>query len=220
VDFVSDEHFLKCVKYVCEGYGRKAQLERNGLDIFKAVFDITNHKTSYDDWTLSEQVRQSDKTVNNKIGEFHQMLLGGVDGWEDLHVGDETRVDLKNKSNTIFVELKNKHNTVTFGKLRDTFDVLKKIVDKYPKAIAYYAYIIPKVPGSGEKVWMTSQRQPHPRILEAWGKRIYEIVAGDSKALEKTWMALPKAIADVIGNGNSINSEDLAKLTRLFQSAF
>lgn len=220
VDFVSDDHFLKCVKHVCKGYYKKGNLDKNGLDIFKAIFDVLNYETSYKEWEKGEEVRQTDKTVTNKIGEFHQKLLGGVDGWEDLGVGHKLRIDLKNKSNTIFVELKNKHNTVTFGKLRDLFDILKNVVDKYPKAIAYYAYIIPAKPGSGEKVWKTSHREPNPRIIEAWGKRIYEVVTGDSESLKKTWQALPKAIVKVLGNKNLINKKDMQKLIKVFQSAF
>ena len=118
VDFVSDDDFLECIKWVCDAYPEDSdiidmkKLKRNALDPFKIFFDIFNNKLNLKEWIKSEKIRQSDKTVSNRIGDFHQNLLGKVDGWEDLGRGHPLGIDLKNKSDTLFIELKNKHNTV------------------------------------------------------------------------------------------------------------
>ena len=71
------------------------RLRKNGIDIFKMLFDVVNSNISVDDWVKNEVIRQSDKSINNKVGEFHQKLLGGVKGWVDLGIGDDSKVDLK-----------------------------------------------------------------------------------------------------------------------------
>jgi len=225
VDFVSDEHFINCVKWVCDAYPttntKKIDMKRlgkNGLDVFKMVFDMNVGKIDFAKWLKSETVRQADKTINNKIGEFHQKVLGGVNGWEDLQTGNG--IDIKKKDNTIFVELKNKHNTVKGEDLKNVFDKLKKVADENPGSKVYYAYITPKHGGSGECVWNTSQREPQDNIMEAWGSRIYEIVTKDRNALKKTWEALPKAIAKVLGQRSEVQKDDMKRLVEFFEVAF
>ena len=223
VDFVSDEHFLKCVKWVCESYPVKSDVQldikkfkRNMIDPFKMLFDIINSKISAEDWIKSEARRQADKSINNRIGEFHQKLLGGVDGWEDVGKGHPLGIDLAKKDDKIFIELKNKHNTVKGDDLKNVFDKLKKVADRHPDAIVYYAYIVPEKASSGELIWKTSQREPNSHIHKAWGSKVYEIVTGDKSALEKTWKALPHSINDKY----KLSSDDTQKLLEFFEAAF
>lgn len=222
VDFVSDKHFLECVKYVCDAYPKRnspidmKKFTKNSLDVFKIIFDTLRGEIDISQWIKGEVIRQNDKTISNKIGEFHQMLLGGVKGWENLGRGHPLGIDLKNDNDTIFIELKNKHNTLKGEDHKNVFDKLKRALDKYPKALIYYAYIIPKNPGSGEKIWKVSQRDPNKNILEAWGFRIYEIVTGDKKSLFKTWEALPIAINDLINSKENYSKEDKEKLLNFF----
>jgi len=223
VSFVSDEHFLECVRYVCESYPldeENIELTEHTLDLMKIIFDMENHIVNLDEWTNTEKIRQTDKTVNNRIGIFHQKLLGGVNDWEDLKTGNILGVDLRKKDNSIFVELKNRYNTVKGEDLKHVFDKLKNVINKHPKALAYYAYIIPKKSGSGEKIWKTSQRKSNDKIIEAWGSKIYEIVTGDKNALENTWKALPKAIEQVLGQKSVISQKDMKKLVGFFQQTF
>src|SRR3989338_11419261 len=179
VDFVSDEHFLKCVKWVCDAYPEKSidvdmkRLQKNVVDPFKMLFDILNSKIEVNDWIKNEVIRQADKTINNRIGEFHQKLLGGVNGWSDLGVGDDSKVDLKRNDNCIFIELKNKFNTVNSDSLSKVRDKLEVAIDKNPNAIAYWAYIIENNGSSGESEWIYLKSN-NPKIKKAWGARVYE----------------------------------------------
>jgi hypothetical protein len=222
VDFVSDKHFLACVKHVCDSYPTNSsisssaqQLKRNGLDLFKAVFDIVNTGSNAKTWTKNELIRQKDKTVNNAIGEFHQMLLGGVEGWKDLGVGSESHVDLKTDDNSIFIELKNKWNTMNSGALESARRKLEKCIKKNPTAVAYWAYIVSRNGSTGEGEWVYSGRN-NPQIKKVWGSKVYEMVTGDSKAMEKTLRALPLALKEILGDKATQDKKFLDDLVRQF----
>ena len=83
-------HILKSLLKLIQNH-----LEESALDVFKMVFDVVHSEVSVDEWVKREKTRQQDKTINNRIGEFHQKLLGKVDGWTNLGIGHESHVDLK-----------------------------------------------------------------------------------------------------------------------------
>jgi len=225
VDFVSDEHFLRCVRWVCDSYPAEAgkidmkALQRNIVDPFKMVFDIINGKLCVDDWIKNETIRQVDKTINNRIGDFHQKLLGGVKGWTDLGTGNQLKVDLKKDDETVFIELKNKFNTVNSDSLSKVRDKLEKAVSTRQKSVAYWAYIIEKDGSSGESEWNYLGKN-NSKIRKVWGSNVYELVTGDKYALEKTWKVLPSAISDILKSKYDLTKEDRDKLVQFFKSAF
>lgn len=225
VDFVSDGHFLGCVKKVCDEYSKTSSdagmkwLERNGLDSFKMIFDIMNSNANIGLWIKSETIRQMDKTISNWIGDFHQALLGGMDGWTDLKKGHTTGVDLMKNDETKFIELKNKHNTTKGEDLKNVFTKLENIVNRHSGAIAYYAYITPKNGTSGEEEWKIKHREPNPRIRKVWGSKVYETITGDPLALKKTWEKLPSAINEVLGTDFTFNDSDQKKIVEIFKNA-
>lgn len=219
VDFVSDEDFIECVSYVINSYSdinediKKVSYEdvlkhsKNTIDEFKTIFDVCVNNSTFNDWSKTELKRQRDKTINNKIGEFHQKLLGKVDGWIDLGIGDETEIDLKNEDNTIFVELKNKYNTMNSNSTKTCREKLENILQKYPNATTYWAYIVNKNYKSEDRVW-EYKGVSNEQIRRISGDKIYEIITGDPDALEKTLRAVPLAIEYIMGNEYSLSKED------------
>lgn len=216
VEFVSDEDFLECVRKVVEAYQSLDENvtptsilkeSKNTIDEFKTIFDVCVNQISFDEWLKFELTRQQDKTINNKIGEFHQELLGKVDGWVDLGIGDETEIDLKKEDNTVFIELKNKYNTMNSSSEKTCREKLEKVIEKYPDATAYWAYVISKNYKSEDRTWKYQQREDE-RIRRISGDRLYTMVTGDSKALEKTFNAIPKAIVEILGEDYKLTEED------------
>lgn len=203
VEFVSDEHFLKAVHYVqvatqiesekfSESYSIK-EFSRSAVDPFKMLFDSYDIRETTEAWVKAEIERQLDKTLNNKIGEFHQILLGGTSGWQDLGVGHDSQVDLAKEDNSIFIELKNKHNTMNSSSAEKCGDKLMAALAINPNAKAYWGYIVPKSRNSGESNWSYKKDKKtisHPNLYKAWGSKVYEIVTGDAKNLKVTWEAL------------------------------
>jgi hypothetical protein len=225
VDFVSDEDFLKCVKLVCDSYPEDTanidmgELQRNTIDPFKVVFDIMNTGMNINSWISNEKIRQNDKTINNKIGEFHQMLLGFVNGWKNLGIGDDTKVDLKKEDNTIFVELKNKWNTMNSDATDKCHDKLANAIRDYPKATAYWAYIISKDGSSGQSVWRYHDDE-NDRIKKIWGKEVYKMITGRNTALDELWKALPLAISDYLDSKIKFSEDEKQQLGKFFTAAF
>jgi hypothetical protein len=225
VNFVSDEHFLKCVKWVCDAYldpslkFNKSWLQRNGVDPFKMVFDMVVRSRDFESLMEQEKNRQYDKKSGGRIGDFHQKLLGGVDGWVDLGVGDESKVDLKKEDNTIFIELKNKHNTVNSDSLNSVRRKLERITNDFSNSIAYWAYVIEKNGTSGVSEWIYLGENNH-KLKKIWGSKLYELITGKPDALEKTWIALPIAIKDILSETKTISSSDMEELQIWFKDAF
>ena len=155
VEFVSDENFEIAVKRVLDAYKEfeKEKQDTQPLDVlldkdsptideFKTVFDLCSKDLTLKEWAEKEVERQLDKNINNKIGEFHQELLGYVDGWINLEKGDPTGLDLKNEEETIFIELKNKYNTMNKTSKEGCQMALENVVEKYPNSRGYWAYVI------------------------------------------------------------------------------
>ncbi|MDI1495346.1 MAG: Eco47II family restriction endonuclease [Cenarchaeum symbiont of Oopsacas minuta] len=198
VDFVTDEHFLNCVKYVCDAYEDNTKPEwHNGRDPFKLIFDTINSKSSFPDWETQELMRQADKTINNRIGEFHQKLLGGVNGWTDLGTGDDIKLDLKKDDNTIFLELKNKFNTVNGDSLGALRRKLENNLETYPNSVNYWAFLISKNGSSNEIIWKYKDKTIS-NIKKIWGSNVYSLVTSQENALEKTWKAMPHALQKIL----------------------
>ena len=116
VSFVSDEIFLEEVEKVVDAYATDEDLSKTPwevlsnsketIDQFKTIFDIYSNRFTLEDWINFEIPRQHDKTVSNRVGDFHQNLLGSVDGWINLGRGDPSGMDLKKEDNSIWIELK------------------------------------------------------------------------------------------------------------------
>lgn len=225
VGFVPDDHFKKCVEWVCDGYPKpskkhdKSWLQRNGIDPFKMVLDMMNGDLDLDSLLSTETLRQYDKTAGGRIGDFHQKLLGGVSGWTDLGVGHKTKVDLKKNDDTIFIELKNKYNTVNADSLASVRRKLEKLTTIHASCTAYWAYIVEKNGTSGESDW-NYRGDNNPRIKKIWGSNVYQLVTGKADSLEKTWLALPSAILDVAKNNSKISVGDTKELKKWFSDAF
>ena len=218
VDFVSDGDFEDCVKWVVTGYQGNGNSRKNGIDPFKTVFDMYNNNLTFDSWKNLESIRQVDKTVNNKIGEFHQKLLGCVDGWEDLQTGDVA--DISNDTKTIFIELKNRWNTVKGSDMIHVWEKLLKITTiDYPGSLAYWGFINEKNGTSGESVW-THQGNANPNVKKIWGNNIYKMVTGKSDSLEKMWTALPNVLDVVLGKKTVLNLTDKKNLITWFKSGY
>jgi hypothetical protein len=177
----------------------------NALDPFTMQFGMS--LSSDKNWIATEVKRQLYKTFEQKIGEFHQKLLGSVDGWNDLGVGDDSKVDLSNDNGTIFIELKNKFNTCNSDALAKVRDKLLNVIINNNEAIAYWAFIVPATKSKqGSAVWKQKRRVIHPNLYKAWGAEVYRIVTGDSNNLFKTYNALDEVILKLNKNNDTLDT--------------
>lgn len=228
VDFVSDKYFEKCVKYVCDAYANffvnidKDKLQSNGIDPIKMTFDIRKIDGSFNSWLIREKLRQDDKTAGMAIGQFHQMLLGGVDGWKDLMTGDGTHLDLQKEDNTIWMELKNKENTVNSASQHKMRERLEDVSETHPNCKCYWAYVVALNGKSENKIWWpyTNAKEKNENIRKLSGDKIYDVVTGSSGNLKKTLDALQKVIPIVCADSKKIKNEDIKQINTWFKDAF
>lgn len=226
--YIEDEDFKEVISNLITEYERVARIDideekffKNRLDIFKMIIDISVKNISTKDWVEKEINRQEDKSNSNIIGFFHEKLIGKIDGWEALDVGNG--IDITGRNATI--ELKNKHNTT---KGEDEVGIYEKLDGKLQSnpqfKKAYFARIIDTK--SQDKQW-TGERKikesltPTNRTLYSntlkfriegdkiyrkfdnenihiiSGDKLYELLTGDKLAFKKLIEALPKVFKDL-----------------------
>lgn len=205
---------------------QKAQKDfgKNVIDAFGAMFEMAGFNMDYSDWEKSEEARQSQKTLQNAVGEFHQKILGSVTGWADL--GKGKIMDLENQQKKIVAEVKNKFNTLSGGKLSDQYKVMYDAVmpktSIYKDFTAYYVTIIAKkinkfdIPFTPSDKNSGTKLSSNKLIRHIDGVSFYELVTGDKDALADLFNIIPSIISSYTGVPNKL---DLQKLQALYKLA-
>lgn len=205
----------------------KTDFYSNVIDPFSAIFQMAGFPMTSAEWIKSEEARQAQKTLQNHVGEFHQSILGKVNGWKNLGTGHI--VDLVSTQNQIIAEVKNKHNTVTGGSLKDLYETLEgQVMPKssiYKGYIAYYVTIIPKRPTKFDIEFTPSDKSSGTKkpvnklIRHTDGASFYALVTGQGDALEELFKVLPSVINDVLRK-KQISPQDVTFLNQLFDRAY
>lgn len=202
----------------------KENIYSNIIDPFSAIFDSQRQNITPSDWLQQEKARQIQKTLQNAVGDFHQSILGCVDGWTNLNTGNV--VDLSSDSNKIIAEIKNKYNTTKGNHKKIIYDDLNSLINNdFFGYIGFYVEIIPKSRNPYNKPFTppdneTGTRRPENnniRIID--GRSFYELVTGQVNSLDKLYDVLPKIIAEITGNAHTkIVADPLFK--ELFKKAY
>jgi hypothetical protein len=204
---------------------------KNVIDPFATIFDAAISNINHDEWKKSEIVRQCQKTLTTRLGTLHQKILGKVDGWVDLGVGDE--VDLKNDSRRIIAEVKNKYNTVTGGSLIDQYNSLSDKVSKKASSwfeyTAYFVNIIPKTSKRFNVPFQPSDRSTgspvakNVQVRKIDGASFYHLVTGRENALRELYCVLPTIIEKLMREKcmqEGFEIRDKEKFAQYFNLAF
>jgi len=202
VNFISDDHLLKCIGNLHKAYLRsknnitKKNFYSNKVDTIKLTFDSTFNDIEEESLIQSEILRQIDKSINNSIGIFHEQILGGISGYE---VGKLSGFDIKAKDDSLFADIKNKHNTLNSSSAESLFQKLKNYADTYKKANCYWVQILAK--GSFKELWqgeINGKEYTHSRVFKISGDQFYYLISGEENALLQLYKALPKAINEYL----------------------
>lgn len=176
------------------------QFAKNAIDPFAALFEMSIFSLKdIGAWKKAEQQRQQQKTLQNKVGLFHQKILGALRGWEDLKTGK--LVDICCHDKKIVAEVKNKHNTTKGSDKVVIYDNLDKVlVSDYVGYTGYYVEIIPKSPKRYNEPFAPpdnktkANRLLNERIRVIDGVSFYALATGVNNALEQLFDALPAVI--------------------------
>ena len=218
-------HVRKVLEVAQEASGlAEENFYSNVVDPFSAIFDALRQEITLADWMKQEKARQIQKTMQNALGEFHQSILGSMDGWEDLPVGHV--IDIRNIDKKIIAEIKNKHNTTKGSDKKSIYDNLNsQLRANYKGFTGYYVEIIPKGKKSYNKPFTPSdnvtktKRPSNEKIRVIEGKSFYSLASGHEEALRMLYIILPKVIADILGTDYQNLTKDTLFI-ELFNKAY
>jgi len=222
--FISNEDLYQHVGVVLDKAKeakRKAEenIFSNVVDPFSALFDISYQGITFDRWLKQEKSRQTQKTLQNAIGNFHQSIIGSVYGWENLNTG--VVADVVNSEKRIVAEIKNKHNTTKGNHRPKVYEDLKLLITTTYKGYrSYYVEIIPKNKMSYDVPFVPSNNRKHERMASNKnirvidGKSFYALATGYPNALRDLYDVLPQVIADIQGKvmGEAFEKETFSDL--------
>ncbi|MFD2034425.1 Eco47II family restriction endonuclease [Belliella marina] len=231
LSWLSDDHLYNSVNRLLDIAEKslknsETQFNKNVLDPFSALFQISGFDISHEEWLIAEKTRQAQKSLQNHVGDFHQIILGKVDGWENLETGQI--MDLVHKDRKIIAEIKNKYNTVKGSDLSGLYQAMENLVgykhSSFKDFTAYYVTIIPRKPERINIPFTPSDKEKGVRfsinesIRLIDGASFYEIVTGDPDALFNLYKCLPKVIEDLKGKPMSLEIQN--NLFQYFASAY
>jgi hypothetical protein len=199
---------------------------KNVIDPFAALFEMSGFEIDFDSWVKNETTRQSQKTLQNHIGDFHQNILGYSKDWKNMKVGNV--IDLVSEKNMIISEIKNKYNTISGGILSNLYYSLDKLISPknsiHKGYTAYYVAIIPKKGERYNKPFTPSDKDKgekcplNENIREIDGASFYSLATGSDSALEDLFDVLPEVIKNCTDGKNYVC--DKTKLKEFFSIAF
>ena len=227
--FISDKNFISAVGRVVkiiETAEQEAEnnLYKNVIDPFSALFHGVTHAITYKEWIGQEKARQSQKTMQNAIGDFHQEILGSVQGWENLGAGGG--LDVVNKQARVIAEIKNKFNTTKGNHKVEIYDAIKsKLKSKeYEKFLGYYVEVIPQGKKKYDKPFVpsdnkTKKRRPknkNIRVID--GKSFYALATGRKYTLQELFEAISHILVD--NYKYKLSKKEALQYFELFKMAF
>lgn len=227
--FISDKNLISAVGKVVKVIEMAEQeadsnLHKNVIDPFSALFHGVTHAITYKEWIEQEKARQSQKTMQNAIGDFHQEILGMVDGWANF--GSGGGLDIMNKQEKIIAEIKNKFNTTKGNHKVEVYDAIKaKLKTKeYENFLGYYVEIIPKSKNKYDKPFVppdnkTKKRRPankNIRVID--GVSFYALATGRKHALQELFEAVSHILVDEYKF--KLSKKEALQYGELFKTAF
>lgn len=205
LSFMDDEKLVSAIRELYDVYAKSfsskklKDLNKNVIDPFKFHFDTEFLYNGDAELTVQNEIfRQSDKSIANAVGVFHQKLLGAIDGFCET---PDLPTDVKKLDHSIFVEVKNKHNTMNVRSAAGVYDELSSVAKSYPSAMCYLVEIISKK--SIDEVWtltVNETKLSNKRIHRISADRFYALATGDTYAFKKLCETLPVAIKDFLQN--------------------
>ena len=229
ITFISDEDLSSAVAGVVKiiesaEHDAQVKLYKNVIDPFSALFHGVTRSISFKEWVEQEKARQTQKTMQNAIGDFHQKILGSVPGWKNLGAGGG--LDVVNEKMKIVAEIKNKYNTTKGNHMVAVYDAVKSTL-KIPACIDYTGYVVEIIP-KGKKPYdkpytpsdnKTKKRRPvNKKIRVIDGKSFYTLATGRNRALQELFEVIPQVIAD--NHHYKLSQNEAREYFKLFERAF
>lgn len=227
--FISDKDLIKAVNKVVgkietAEHDADIKLHKNVIDPFSALFHGLTHSIPCEEWIMQEKARQTQKTMQNAIGDFHQEILGSIDGWKNLGAGGG--LDVVNLEKEIIAEVKNKFNTTKGNHKVKLYDDIKTTLktNSHKNFTGYYVEIISQGKRKYDKPFTPSdnktkaRRPENKKIRVIDGVSFYALATGRKFALQELFEVLPQVISE--NHKYKLNKAEIAQYFELFKKAF
>lgn len=219
--FIEDASLIEAVAEVVKDFpeSSRSDITRNQLDPFGALFECILAGYDLNSWLKSEAARQTQKTIQNRIGGFHQTLLASLPGCEDVPVG--TGLDIINVEQQWCAEVKNKFNTTKGNHLPRLYDDIAYWVDTYTKKYevpftGYYVQVIPRTPENFDEFFVPSdrgvRRPQRTDIKKITAAYLYEKITGVPDALKMVYLVIPRVLQENFDCKTKISDTQLKEL--------
>lgn len=183
------------------------KFNKNTIDPIKLIFDKTVYGLSWEEIVNNEVFRQRDKSNNNDIGYFHQMIFQYIKNCEVPNTGWD--VVYKNNNGikmpdgsivkTIYVEMKNKHNTMNSASAGKTFIKMQnQLLQDDNCACFLVEAIAEKTQNIKWETTVDKQKVGHKLIRRVNLDQFYHIVTGEEDAFYQMCMTLPETIQKAV----------------------
>ena len=112
--------------------------------------------------------------ISNPLGEFHQSILGSIDGW----INHDSGYDLECPSKAIVAEVKNKHNTMNASNMEKVISDLDIAIRQ--KKGSWEAYLVQVIPRRPQRL-KNLVRNRGVYVID--GASFYHLATGDPNAI-------------------------------------
>jgi len=186
LEWIAYEHFQQAIDNlltVGQSAKNKASQKRvkNVIDPFSSLFIASTFAIEEPEKLVSFQDAESAlRGMSNAMGNFHQNILGSLDGW----VNHDAGYDLECKSRKIIAEVKNKHNTMNMSNKREVLEGLRTALrQKKGTWEAHLVQIIPRKP-------VRETKQIEKNLYEIDGASFYHLATGHENSIHDLFFAM------------------------------
>lgn len=219
--FIEDRKLIEAVSHVVGAFPQdeSADITKNQLDPFGALFECISADFDMDSWKASERARQAQKKIQKRIGDFHQKIFGALKGCVDVPQGQG--LDILNEEESWCAEIKNKHNTTKWNHKSKLYEDIALWVDRYSDTynrpfIGYYVQIIPRKPTDFDQPFCPSDhgtRKPKREDLrEITAALLFDKITGEKDSLKRLYLTLPQVFEDNFNKSTHLSKEQLITL--------
>ena len=197
--FLNEICFKEKISIVIDTTRSGFDFKKNSIDPFSMIFKLFLGDINLKEGIKNEKLRQYEKRLQNKIGEFQQNIISCVDGFERISV-----VDLKNDNAKIICEVKNKYNTMNAGGRTEVYDKLDHLLqNKYKNYTGYLVEIISdkkkrydiEFTPPDSKTKTNRQKNKNIRVID--GQTFYSLITDNENALKEIYDYIPHAISEI-----------------------
>lgn len=218
LSFIDDSKLAEIVTKLVVGYDKiqteaESNLESNTLDPFSALLFSLCSGDTLENWMTLELNRQIGKSFQNKVGEFHQNILGNCNGCELI----DDVIDIRCMNKKVIAEIKNKYNTTKGSDKKSLYDNLEAVLQhpEYKGFTSYYVEIIPPSKLRYDRPFTPSDnvskgnRPSREDIRVIDGVSFYALITGVPDALKQLYLVLPSVVNEIKGTSIDFSQDPL-----------